>query len=110
MKNFVAIGDRIEFVAGATVNAGDAVVIGTLIGICAQTVYSGQTGIANLTGVYRLTKLAGEAWALGAKVYWDAGNKRCTTTVGANTLLGGAAAAALSADTVGNVRLNGVTV
>lgn len=112
MKNFVAIGDKVQFTATATVNAGECVAVSTLIGVCAATVYSGQTGIANLVGVYRLKKTASQAWTLGAKVYWDATNKEATTTSSGNTLIGAAVevVGGGATETLGAVRLNGVTV
>lgn len=45
-------------------------------------------------------KATGEAWAVGAKIYWDNTAKKFTTTATSNTLCGYALGAALAADTV----------
>lgn len=112
MKNFVAVGNTIEFTAAAAIASGEPVVIGTLIGIANGPVANGARGVANLTGVYDLAKAASQAWTVGAKVYWDATNKVATTTSSGNTLLGAAVLPVGSGagEIVGRVRLNGVTV
>lgn len=51
-------------------------------------------------------KATGEAWTMGAKLYWDDTAKKFTTTATANTLCGYAAAPAASADTTGSVDFN----
>lgn len=45
-------------------------------------------------------KATGEAWAVGAKIYWSVANSNFTTTVGSNILCGYAIDTALAADTV----------
>jgi predicted RecA/RadA family phage recombinase len=52
---------------------------------------------AEVSGV---TKLAGEAWAVGQVLYWDNTNKRLTTTVGSNTKCGQALQPAAAPDVV----------
>lgn len=112
MKNFVGMGNTIKFTAGGTVLAGEALVIGTLVGVNTSTVYSGQEGVANLTGVYEFAKPGSQAWTLGAKVYWDAANKQATTTSSGNTLMGVAyeVVGSGAGETKGKVRLDGVCV
>jgi predicted RecA/RadA family phage recombinase len=70
---------------------------------------SGATDEAAVTGVFDLTKIGSQAWTVGAKVYWDDTNKRCTTVATDNTLIGVAveAVAGGAGDTIGRVRLNG---
>ena len=62
----------------------------------------------DLTGVFELTKIGSQAWTVGALVYWDDTNKRCTTVATDNTLIGVAVEAVASGagDTIGRVRLN----
>lgn len=112
MKNFVGIGDKVQFTAAATVASGAVVVIGALIGVASGPVAAGVLGIANLTGVYRLPKAPSQAWTVGAKVYWDVTNARATTVATDNLALGAAieAVAGGAGDTLGVVRLNGVAV
>ena len=49
-----------------------------------------------------------QAWTVGARVYWDDTNKRCTTVATDNTPVGVAVEAVASGagDTIGRVRLN----
>lgn len=62
----------------------------------------------DLTGVFELTKIGSQTWTVGALVYWDGSNKRCTTVATANLLIGIAAAAVVggAGNTLGRVRLN----
>ena len=55
-----------------------------------------------------ITKVGSQAWTVGAKIYWDDTNKRCTTVATDNTLIGVAVEAVASGagDTIGRVRLN----
>lgn len=89
---------------------GQGALVGALFGVATATVASGATGQFATTGVWTLTKATGEAWTLGALIYWDDTNKRCTTTATSNRRIGCAAVAAGSSDTTGDVRLNGVAV
>ncbi len=112
MKTFVAAGNVQPFTAAADVAAGEIVIIGTLPGVAQAAVANGAAGLANIGGVYTLTKVGSQAWTVGAKVYWDATNKRCTTTATDNTLIGVAYEAVGSGAglTTGKVRLDGVCV
>ena len=58
--------------------------------------------------MFELTKIGSQAWTVGALVYWDDTNKRCTTVATANLLIGVAAAAVAGSpgNTIGRVRLN----
>ncbi len=109
MKNFKAHGDSMEFTAAADLSSGDGVLIGAIFGVVAGDVLTGATGVAKLCGIFNMTKAPSQAWAEGAKVYWDDTNKRCTTVASGNTLIGVAAAAVAggAGDTLGDVRLNG---
>lgn len=110
MKNYVQPGATLSFTAGATYSSGAGVVIGGLFGVVAADVASGDSGEAEIVGVFDLTKVGSQAWAEGARVYWDAGNSRCTTTAASGLLLIGTATAAVGSgagETTGRVRLNG---
>lgn len=48
-------------------------------------------------------KATGEAWAIGAALYWDNTNKRFTTTSSGNTAAGFAGSIQESGDTTGTV-------
>ncbi len=59
------------------------------LGIIAATVVGPFMFRGKITGA---TKVGSQAWTAGAKVYWDAGNSRFTTSATSNTLAGVAAA------------------
>ena len=112
MKNFIAVGNAIEFTAGADVGSGDGVLFGSIFGVAAGDVASGARGVLNVTGIFDLPKAPSQAWTEGVKVYWDDTNKRCTTAVTSNTLIGVAvkAVGGTADETTGRVRLNGAAV
>lgn len=112
MRNYVAAGERLEITAGADIASGAGVLVGSLFGVAEGPIANGQNGVVVLTGVFDLPKAPSQAWTVGARVYWDAANARCTTTASGNTLIGAAAAAVGggAGDTVGRVRLNGAAV
>ena len=110
MKNFVARGDVLEFTAGADIESGEGVVVGTIFGIAAGDIADGARGVLNLTGTYRVPKVGSQAWTVGAAVHWDASNKRATTAATGNRLIGCAVEPVGSGagETSGVVRLNGI--
>lgn len=112
MKNFIAVGDTLTITAGADIASGEGVLIGSLFGVAAGAIANGAEGVINLTGVYGLPKAPSQAWTIGAKIYWDDANDRCTITAGSLTLIGVAVAAvgAGAGETVGRVRLNGAAL
>lgn len=108
MKNYVQPGTTLTLTAPYAVTSGDGLLVGSIFGVAAGDAASGATVEAALTGVFDLTKIGSQAWTVGAKVYWDDGNKRCTTVATDNTLIGVAveAVAGGAGDTIGRVRLN----
>lgn len=111
MKNFVAVGNVLTITAGADIASGAGVLVGSIFGVAANTIANGAQGEINLTGVFDLPKAASQAWTVGAKVYWDNTAKACTTTATSNSLIGAAvlATGGTAGETIGRVRLNGVT-
>ena len=109
MKNYVQPGTTLTLTAPYAVTSGDGLLVGSIFGVAAGDAASGATVEAALTGVFDLTKIGSQAWTVGAKVYWDNTNKRCTTVATDNTLIGVAvdAVAGGAGDTIGRVRLNG---
>lgn len=109
MKNYVSDGENITVAAPAALNSGDGVLVGSLFGVASRTVASGAQVAIVVEGVFTLPKVGSQAWTVGAKVYWDAANNRCTTVATGNTLIGVATAAVAggAGDTTGTVRLNG---
>ncbi|MFT4015218.1 MAG: DUF2190 family protein [Paracoccus sp. (in: a-proteobacteria)] len=122
MKNFVAVGNSITVLAediamGTPLVAGEGVLIGDIFGVVANStgpveIGDGSSVVVNLTGIYDLPKTPSQVWTVGARVYWDAANARCTTASASNTLIGVAtiAVAAGAGEIIGRVRLNGAAV
>ncbi|MGS4947326.1 DUF2190 family protein [Meridianimarinicoccus sp. RP-17] len=108
MKNYVQPGATLTLTAPYAVTSGDGLLVGAIFGVAAGDAANGATVEAALTGVFDLTKIGSQAWTVGAKVYWDDTNKRCTTVTTDNTLIGVAveAVAGGAGDTIGRVRLN----
>jgi predicted RecA/RadA family phage recombinase len=110
MKNYVQLGDNITLPAPYDVVSGAGALIGSIFGVASTTETSGNDCSFVRIGVFTLAKAAAQAWAVGVKLYWDNTAKNVTTTSASNTLIGAAAVAALSADTVGVVLLTGQVV
>ena len=109
MKNYVQPGATLTLTAPYAVTSGDGLLVGSIFGVAAGDAASGATVETALTGVFDLTKIGSQAWTIGAKIYWDDSNKRCTTVATDNTVIGVAveAVAGGAGDTIGRVRLNG---
>lgn len=110
MKNFVQAGDTIVVAAPYALTSGQGAQVGQLFGVAVSDATNGADVPLKVTGVFDLTKIGSQAWTVGALVYWDNTNKRCTTVATGNLLIGAAAAAVSNAagNTVGRVRLNGI--
>lgn len=106
MKNFVAVGDTLTITAGADIDSGDGVLVGSIFGVAAGDIANGAEGVINLRGVYDLPKVGSQAWTVGVRVYWT--GTACTTTASTNKLIGVAVAAVGSGagETTGRVRLS----
>lgn len=111
MKNFLQPGDSIDVAAPAGGSiSGQPVIIGSLIGIASMTAVATTVIAIQIEGCFSLPKVAAQAWATGAKIYWDAVAKNATTVSAGNTLIGVAIADALAADTSGSIMLGPTTV
>jgi len=108
MKNYVQPGNTLTLTAPYVVTSGDGLLVGSIFGIASGTAALGDPVETALVGVFDITKVGSQAWTVGAKVYWDDTNKRCTTVATDNTLIGVAVEAVASGtgDTIGRVRLN----
>ena len=108
MKNFVQDGDVINVNAPYDVVSGAGTLVGTMFGVAGFTALSGAAVELHTKGVYDLVKVGSQAWTVGALIYWDDTNKRCTTAASGNTLIGKAILAVGSGagETIGRVRLS----
>lgn len=114
MKNFVQPGESVELtapaagvVSGVGVQIGELLVIATVTKTAAQVTAGDDRFNGLVEGVITHTKVGSQAWAEGARVYWDEGNKRFTTSAPGN-LPAGYAVAAVGAgadETTGTVLL-----
>jgi predicted RecA/RadA family phage recombinase len=110
MKNFVQNGDFIDFTAGATIESGDLVQVGSLFGVSMTDVANGAKGTLALKGVFELPKLvaAGDAVAAaGDPVYFKTGKVTGDDDTASNPLCGYALEAAAAAKTTVKVKLLG---
>ncbi|MCP3732015.1 DUF2190 family protein [Sphingomonas sp. MG17] len=110
MKGYIQDGDTITLTAPYDVVSGGGALVGAIFAAALQPVLSGKTGEFRRRGVMDLAKATGEAWTQGQKVYWDNTAKKLTTTSTSNTLVGAAAQAQASNDTVGRAMITGQVV
>lgn len=107
MQNYVQPGNVIPVAAPYDVAAGAGLLVGSIFGIAATDAANGAAVEAQTVGVFDLAKTSAQAWAVGAKIYWDDTAKEATTVSTSNTLIGVAIAAAANPSATGRVRLNG---
>lgn len=96
MKNFVQKGRNITVASPGNISGGDAVVIGSLIGVAAGDAATGKDLDLVTSGVFRLSKVESDAFTVGAAVYLVDGTAGAlvTTTSAGNTLIGTAVSVA----------------
>lgn len=107
MKNYIQPGENVTVTAPSDVASGEGVKVGSLFGIASVKVLAGQEVALTRRGVFSVAKVSAQAWAIGAKIYWDDGAKLFTTTVASNALVGCAHAVAANPSAEGEVLLTG---
>lgn len=105
MKNYVAKGNVIDYIAPGAVTTGIPVIMTDMVGVPTISGVLNDVIPVEMEGIFELPKLTGEAWTVGQKIYWDGAAVKCTTTAGALKQIGNASAPFLSGDTLGKVRL-----
>ncbi|MGJ9420466.1 DUF2190 family protein [Massilia sp. CMS3.1] len=108
MRNKVQKGNVVTVIAPAATAGGQGVLVGALFGIAAGDATIGAAVEIDREGVFDIAAVTADVGVQGAKIYWDNGNRRVTTTVGANLLVGCLAAAKSGTDTTARVCLDGV--
>ncbi len=110
MQNYIQPGDTLTLTAPYARDAGQGAQVGAIFGVACSDVENAVEGEFKTEGVFELTKVGSQAWAVGDKIHWDNSNKRCTTDSAAGMLIGVAVEAAGSGAGVvlGKVKLNGV--
>lgn len=108
MKNFLLSGATLTVIAAIDVVSGHPVLVGDIVGVAGHDALAGEEVVVHFVGVYDLTKVSAQAWAIGVSVYWDAAAAKVTTAAaaGANKLIGHAAAVAANPTNIGSVRLS----
>lgn len=107
MRNYIQPGNILTIPAPVTVASGGVVIAGNIIGVAAGDALSGAPVDVDVVGVFDLPKVAANAFALGAAVYWDSTASLATSTATGNTKLGVATAAAAAGTASLPVRLSG---
>lgn len=105
MENFVQNGEFLHTVLADTVAGGDLVIVGSVVGVAVSNGDNVELKAVQTKGVFTLPKEAALAVSQGDTVYWDASAKAVTKTAEANTIIGVAWDAALSADGTVNVKI-----
>jgi predicted RecA/RadA family phage recombinase len=106
MRNYIQPGDIVVVNAPETTTAGDGTLVGNLFGIAVTDAANGAPVQIKTTGVFSLPKVTTQEWTVGAVIYWDDGNDRCTT-VDTNVAIGVALAVTANPSATGIVRLHG---
>ncbi|CAN5326257.1 hypothetical protein BH10PSE12_BH10PSE12_01880 [soil metagenome] len=109
MKNFLQSGENLSMPVPVAVSSGQGVLIGAIFGIASTDAPAGGACAIVRRGVFGLAKPASQAWAIGAKIYWDNTNKLATNVSSGNTFIGATiqAVAGGASDTQGWVLLTG---
>jgi predicted RecA/RadA family phage recombinase len=107
MKNEIASRGVVTVPAPASIDAGDLVKVGSLVGVAFADAANGAPVEVATVGEFRIAKASGEAWTIGAPIYWDASAGAATVDddTAANDRIGTATAAAISAAVLGSVLL-----
>ena len=107
MRNSLCAGNNVTLPAPYALTSGQLAQGGAIIGVAQAAAAAAADVVLVRQGVFSLTKATGQAWALGATLFWDNAAWNVTTTVATNEMTGAAFAAALTADTTGSVLLDG---
>lgn len=105
MRNFIQQGVNLTIPAPANTLSGEVVIVGDIHGIAAINAAEGADLDIVTEGVFELSKVAANAFTVGAKVYFVSATKLATSTASGNTLIGVAVAAALADTATVKVKL-----
>ena len=104
-KNYIQRGDVLTIPAPANTLSGEVVIIGELRGVALGDAAETATLDVQTEGVFELAKVAANAFAIGAAVYYDADTKLVTATSTDNVRLGFAVTVAAAGSASVNVKL-----
>jgi predicted RecA/RadA family phage recombinase len=103
MKNYIQNGDNITVIAAVKTASGDFTAIGNLYGVATADAEIGEPVTLVRKGAFELPKTSAQAWAVGAKIYFD--GTVCTSVASTNLLIGVAVAVAADPSDTGLVVL-----
>ena len=108
MATYIQQGEFVDYTpSGAGVAAGDVVALGNdFFGVALRDIADGEKGALATGGIFEFVSTG--TVAAGALVFWDASNKRVSTSSADNTYIGRASAAA--ADNKCRVFLNATNI
>lgn len=107
MRNGISTGEVIRVTAPYAVTAGQGVQVGRLFGVAASDAANGAEVEISTKGVFELTALGTDTATVGQALYWDNTNRRITTTLTSNLLVGCATVAKGSGPTTAVVFVDG---
>lgn len=105
-RNYVQPGDTLTLIAPRNLTSGDGFLVGGIFAVALTAAAAGAPVEGRRIGVFDGAKAVG-AWTQGQKLYWDNTAFNLTTNASGTTLVGAAAQAQASADTVGRALLTG---
>lgn len=107
MNNYVQRGDALVVTAPYAVSAGGGVQVGSaLFGVAVDAASSGATNLVIRTeGVFDIAKATTQAYAAGARVFWDNSGKTLTSLTTGNIEAGVVIAAAGTTDTTARIKI-----
>lgn len=112
-KTFIQPGDVLTLVApGGGVVSGSVYRIQQLVVVAMTTAAASANFEAAVTGVFSVTKVGSQAWAIGQIVYWDNSNTRFTTASASGLTQCGYTASVVGSgagETIGYVLLDGAS-
>ncbi len=106
MKNYVQEGDTLTLTAPYARNSGEGALVGAIFGVACNDVANGASGEFLRDGVFDLTATTTATGSMGAKAYWDDGNKRVDTDSTVGMLIGALVVAKINGQTTARVVLN----
>jgi len=110
MQTFQQPGNVMTLTAPYAVASGGGFMVGSLFAVAQDAAANAATVVGVTRGVFTLAKTSAQAWAVGAKIYWDNTAKVATTVSTDNALIGVAAAVAANPSATGVVWVAGQIV
>jgi predicted RecA/RadA family phage recombinase len=107
MKNYIQPGVNLTLPAPYNLISGDPAKVGEIFGVASQDAPIGNNVDLVTEGVFTLTKVAANAFTIGAKAYWDDTARLITSTASGNMLVGVAVEAAIAGNATVAVKLYG---